>query len=135
MVFGWPWKLFTYGVARDFDSPRFTAALLICGAVWVSFATILSIATVGYEYRPVRTTDFNGTNELWYEKFFVHTPWNPQTKTCESAMIKPGDGIPCLRDCAKDSHSNRKCHVCPCWVSGSWIRPNSRNDGIPELLS
>ena len=52
----------------------FTAVLLICGTVWITFITIFSVATVGYELKTIRTTDLNGTNKLWYEKFFIHTP-------------------------------------------------------------
>jgi hypothetical protein len=88
MAFGWPSNLFSYGVTRDFNSSRFTASLLICGAVWISFVTVLSVATVGYEVRSVRTSDFNGTIPSWYERFLRHTPWMAQTKICDSSIIK-----------------------------------------------
>ena len=74
MAFGWPWELFEYNISRKLESPRFTAVLLICGTVWITFITIFSVATVGYELKTIRTTDLNGTNKLWYEKFFIHTP-------------------------------------------------------------
>src|SRR4051794_19569603 len=91
MAFGWPWNQPTYGVTRNFDSPRFTLALLICGMIWTAMVTVLSIATVGYEYKSVRTANFNGTETLWYEKLLGLTPWKPQTKICESARIHPSE--------------------------------------------
>jgi len=87
----WPRNFPSYGVTRDFNSPRFTAAILVGGTIWVTFVTILSVATVGYELHSVVTSDFNGTTPLWYEKFLRYTPWMPQTKTCDSSIIKVGD--------------------------------------------
>jgi hypothetical protein len=93
MAFGWPWNVFTYGVTQNFNSPRFTAGLLICGGVWIGVVTVFSAATVGYEVGTIRTSDFNGTSELWYERFLPRTTWMPRSKICQSSTIKPGDGI------------------------------------------
>lgn len=63
MAFGWSQNPFSYGVTRNFDAPRFTSTLLICEIVWIGVVIILSVGTVGYEYRSMRTIDFNGISE------------------------------------------------------------------------
>src|SRR5438552_11658268 len=93
MAFGWPWELFEYNVRRKFESPRFTVMLLICGTVWITFITVLSLATVGYESKTVSTTDFNGTNKLWYDRILIRTPWIAESKQCQSSIIKLEEGM------------------------------------------
>jgi len=78
---------FQYQVTRDF-SATFTVTLLIVGALWIGFITVVIVVAVGYEYVPLWTTTFNSTTTLWYEK---HFPWISrvfETQICQPAELQ-----------------------------------------------
>ena len=85
---------FTYPITRPFTLPHLTAILSICGVIWVTFVTIISIATVGYQNIVIQSTSLNLSNPLWYERLLPGSTLGLESRKCDTSQIKMNqDGI------------------------------------------
>jgi hypothetical protein len=85
------WYTQEYPVTRPFTLQHFTAIFVILGTVWVSIATVISVATVAYESTIVITNAYNQSSKVWYEKLFPNSDWVPESKVCDASLIELGD--------------------------------------------
>jgi len=71
--------------------------LFIGGLIWLIFVTLISIATVGYEYQSRELLDFNSTVHLWYDKFIPRSQWISEPKVCEGSTLKVSESSSLLK--------------------------------------
>jgi hypothetical protein len=69
--------------------PHFNIIFITCALLWSTLSILLSIATGGYETRPLTSTSYNSATKLWYEKVFPENGWFPKSWTCAGSIIKP----------------------------------------------
>ena len=74
--------------SRKWITPVYYLTLFISSVLIVLF----TFGGTGYEYIPVRSTDFNESDPLWYERIFHDVDWIPPTRTCDASIITANDG-------------------------------------------
>jgi hypothetical protein len=85
-------SLLAYPVTRDVKFGLCSNILIVLlGLSWVTVVTVINVAAVGYELVPTTTTKYNASYSLWYERFTPKS-WIPQTRHCDSSIIKIGEG-------------------------------------------
>jgi hypothetical protein len=90
-------NLFQYKVTRPITSKWFQVLFPLFLIVLFVVATVIGIATVGYELVPLVSTEYNATNVLWYERFIHPQKIRPQTRSCEPSVIQINDGCQPVR--------------------------------------
>ena len=70
----------------------FNALVVLFMIGWTAIITLVSVASVAYELVPVTSTQYNSTYNLFYEKFIPSSSWLPETRTCDSSIIKLTEG-------------------------------------------
>jgi hypothetical protein len=79
-----------YNITRPF-SRWYSITVFVLGIIWIVFITFINVAAVGYEGVTIITASYNGTNELWFERFIPNS-WKPTTLSCSPNIIQLGDG-------------------------------------------
>jgi len=69
----------------------FTYTVFILAVIGTVLITIVNVAGVGYELVPFISSSYNGSANLWYERF-VPNRWTPVTRSCEASMFTLGQG-------------------------------------------
>ena len=59
---------------------------------WTALITLVNVASVAYELVPKTSTQYNASYHLFYEKFIPSSSWLPNTRTCDSSIIKLTEG-------------------------------------------
>ena len=100
-------SLLSYPVTRDVKFTLcFNIFIVVLGLGWASVVTLINVAAVGYELVPTTTTQYNASYSLWYERFTSRSSWIPQTRHCDTSIIKISEGSSDLLRGSRDSGSN-----------------------------
>jgi hypothetical protein len=89
---------FDYPVKRNIGLPtgplrHLNVAILVSAVFYFVIITLVNVVIAGYEVVPLISSNFNSSSKLWYEHFIPKfLALVPPSYTCESSMIKVGDG-------------------------------------------
>jgi len=79
-----------YAVDREIQFPAKTAVFIsFLFAFWALLITLINVAAQGYETVTILTTDFNGTNRFWYDRF-IPVPLQSRHRNCTAATLTLG---------------------------------------------
>jgi hypothetical protein len=82
-----------YPIGREIEfSTKVVFAISFLFAFWAVLVTLINVAAQGYDIVTTLTTDFNGTNFLWYDNF-IPAPLRSRHRNCTAASLKLGDCI------------------------------------------
>ena len=88
-----------YSVNRAIHFPAQLVFLIsFLFAFWALVITLVNVAAQGYEIVTCLTSDFNGTNWLWYDNFIPASD-RSQHRNCTPATLKLDDCTIFLSQC------------------------------------
>ena len=77
-----------YSVQREIHfSGKLIFLISFLFAFWALVVTLVNVAAQGYETVSILTSDFNGTNLLWYDHF-IPSSQRSQHRNCTPATLK-----------------------------------------------
>jgi len=85
-----------YAVDREIQFPAKTAVFIsFLFAFWALLITLINVAAQGYETVTILTTDFNGTNRIWYDSF-IPPSLRSRHRNCTAATLKLDECTSCF---------------------------------------
>src|SRR5436305_7095133 len=88
-LLGWK-SVFWIGYPQKRDSSKcFAWTIFLLGPIVMTILVAITYAGTAYAYFPLVSRDFNGTIQLWYERFAPpNAAWVPASRFCEASVIK-----------------------------------------------
>jgi hypothetical protein len=95
--------LFSYPITRPVLLPHFLPVAVAVTFLYVLIVVLISVIGQGYETINYTSYDYNGTHNLWFDRFVRNKEPGYNHRSCENAQIKLNDCIDFHTSSAKDS--------------------------------